>query len=64
MSVTLSHQTATISEYVDNIRQQMPIILQVQKEKLQQRLQDLQLELNEERLEQEIALLANKADSV
>jgi uncharacterized protein (TIGR00255 family) len=51
-----------ISEYVASVREQMPSILQAQHEKLQQRLQDLKVDVDPERLAQEIAILANKAD--
>ena len=40
----------------------MPGIVIAQREKLQQRLAELQVELNPERLEAEIALIAQKAD--
>src|SRR5690625_6402134 len=40
----------------------MPEIIQAQREKLQSKIAALQVELDPERLEQEIALLAQKAD--
>ena len=58
----IEQRLVAISEYVDNVRQQMPEILQAQHAKLQQRLQDLQLEVEPERLAQEVAILANKVD--
>jgi uncharacterized protein (TIGR00255 family) len=58
----IEQRLVAISEYVDNVRQQMPEILQAQHVKLQQRLQDLQLEVEPERLAQEVAILANKVD--
>ncbi len=58
----IQHRLDSIAEYVVNVQQQMPTILQTQKEKLQQRLQDLAVDMDEDRLLQEVALLANKAD--
>ncbi len=51
-----------ISDYVGSVRAQMPSILQAQHEKLQQRLVDLATDIEPERLAQEVAILANKAD--
>jgi len=58
----IEHRLDGIAEYVVSVQEHMPSILQTQKEKLQQRLQDLAVDLDEERLLQEVALLANKAD--
>jgi uncharacterized protein (TIGR00255 family) len=44
------------------IRIQLPDILAAQKQKLLNRLQELKAELNEDRLEQELVILAQKAD--
>src|SRR5690606_13293495 len=44
------------------VRARLPEILQSQREKLQTQIASLQVELDAERLEQEIALLAQKAD--
>lgn len=52
----------TVSEQVVKVRQLMPAILAAQREKLQTKIAALQIELDPERLEQEIALLAQKAD--
>lgn len=51
-----------IAEQVVTVREQMPAILVLQKNKLQARLEELQAELDANRLEQEMAILANKAD--
>jgi uncharacterized protein (TIGR00255 family) len=51
-----------VSEQVVKVRQLMPGILAAQREKLQNKIAALQIELDPERLEQEIALLAQKAD--
>lgn len=58
----IEHRLTAISDYVESVREQMPTILRAQHEKLQQRLQDLQVDVEPERLAQEVAILANKAD--
>ncbi len=52
----------SVSAQVVNVRARMPEILAAQREKLQTKLAALQVELEPERLEQEIVLLAQKAD--
>jgi uncharacterized protein (TIGR00255 family) len=51
-----------ITELVIQVREKMPAILAAQKEKLKQRLEELKSELDENRLEQEMTILANRAD--
>ncbi|WOX04068.1 YicC/YloC family endoribonuclease [Microbulbifer pacificus] len=51
-----------ISEQVTTVRALLPQILQNQREKLKSRLQELLEEIDKDRIEQEIALLAQKAD--
>jgi uncharacterized protein (TIGR00255 family) len=51
-----------VSSQVIKVRARMPEILAAQREKLQTKLANLQIELDPERLEQEIVLLAQKAD--
>ncbi|WP_105102507.1 YicC/YloC family endoribonuclease [Microbulbifer pacificus] len=51
-----------ISEQVTHVRALLPQILQNQREKLKTRLQELLEEIDKDRIEQEIALLAQKAD--
>lgn len=51
-----------VSEQVKHVRALMPQILAAQREKLTAKLAALQVELDPERLEQEIVLLAQKAD--
>lgn len=46
----------------DNVRQQIPAILAGQRQKLRDRLQELTGELNHDRLEQELVILAQKCD--
>jgi uncharacterized protein (TIGR00255 family) len=52
----------SVSVQVADVRARMPEILAAQREKLQTKLAALQVELDPERLEQEIVLLAQKAD--
>jgi uncharacterized protein (TIGR00255 family) len=51
-----------ITQITQDIRQQLPIILQQQKQKLQQRLNDIIANFDSDRLEQEMVMLAQKAD--
>lgn len=51
-----------VSAQVAAVRARLPDILQAQRDKLQAKIASLQVELDPERLEQEIALLAQKAD--
>ncbi len=51
-----------VSAQVAAVRARLPDILHSQREKLQAKIASLQIELDPERLEQEIALLAQKAD--
>lgn len=52
----------SVSAQFVKVRERMPEILAAQREKLQTKLAALQVELDPERLEQEIVLLAQKAD--
>ena len=52
----------SVSQQVADVRARMPEILAAQREKLHTKLAALQVELDPERLEQEIVLLAHKAD--
>lgn len=51
-----------VSEQVLAVRARLPEILQGQRERLQQKIANLGVELDPERLEQEVVLLAQKAD--
>lgn len=52
----------SIDSIVSDLRARMPDIVKLQRERLVQRLAELKAELDSERLEQEIALIAQKAD--
>lgn len=58
----IEQRLVTIADITAAIRQQLPQILQSQRQKLQDRLAELKTELDPERLEQEMVLLAQKAD--
>ena len=58
----IEQRLADISGWVETIREQMPEILASQREKIQQRIAQWQIQLEDDRLLQEVALLANKAD--
>ncbi|HJN94929.1 MAG TPA: YicC/YloC family endoribonuclease [Gammaproteobacteria bacterium] len=58
----LVQRIKSIREIVSNVREKMPDILKKQRQSLLDKLQDLQAEIEPTRLEQEIALLAQKAD--
>lgn len=58
----INQRLDAISDIVKEVREKMPQILQNQRDNLHQRLEELKAELEEGRIEQEIALLAQKAD--
>ena len=58
----IEQRLASISDIVTDIRSKMPSIVTAQRDKLKQRLAELQVELDPSRLETEIALIAQKAD--
>lgn len=51
-----------IGVLVADVREQMPTILESQRDRLRQRLEEFKQELDEDRIEQEMVILANKAD--
>ncbi|MBD2857434.1 YicC family protein [Spongiibacter sp. KMU-158] len=62
LSELINQRLDQISEIVATVRQRMPDIVQQQRDKLLQRIAELKVELDSNRLEQEIALIAQKAD--
>lgn len=58
----ITQRLDAISIVVAEVRQNMPQIIQAQRELLLSRVEELQLEIDPVRIEQEIALLAQKAD--
>ena len=62
LAVLINQRLDSISDIVAEVREKMPQILQNQRDNLAQRLEELKADLDESRLEQEMALLAQKAD--
>ncbi len=58
----IEQRLQAIDEITSAVRQQLPAILQAQRERLQERLAELKSELDDDRLEQEMVILAQKAD--
>ena len=62
LALLIEQRLSSISEIVTDLRARMPEIVSGQRCKLRSRLAELQAELDAERLEQEMALIAQKAD--
>lgn len=62
LAAVIEQRCAAMAALVDEVRVKMPDIMTAWREKLQTRLQQAGIEVNAERLEQEIVLLANKTD--
>ena len=62
LALLIEQRLISISEIVTDLRARMPEIVSGQRDKLRSRLAELQAELDAERLEQEMALIAQKAD--
>ncbi|MCP4412333.1 MAG: YicC family protein, partial [Gammaproteobacteria bacterium] len=62
MKQLLLERLTLISEQVSNIRGEFPEILQWQKDRLLDRFKEVNIELDQDRLEQELVYLAQKAD--
>lgn len=58
----IEQRLETIADITLAVREQLPLILQSQRQKLRERLTELKAELDPDRLEQEMAILAQKAD--
>ncbi|WP_337879562.1 YicC/YloC family endoribonuclease [Rheinheimera sp.] len=58
----LQDRLAQIASHVSNLRQHLPQALQWQRDKIVARLQEIKAELDQNRLEQEMAFLAQKSD--
>ncbi len=58
----IEQRLTTLAEEVESVRQRLPEILAAQRQKLQDKIASLQVELDPERLEQEVVLIAQKAD--
>jgi len=62
LKAIIEQRCAAMEEQVTAVRKRLPEVLQAVRERLQARLSELLGELDNDRVEQEIALLANKAD--
>ncbi len=62
LQTLIQQRLDTISEIATRVKAQMPSILQWQKERLQQRFDELNLQLDPQRLEQEMVLTAQRLD--
>ena len=62
LALLIEQRLDAISAIVVEVREKMPQILQAQRDNLKERLEELKVDLDEGRLEQEMALLAQKAD--
>ncbi|WGE36085.1 YicC family protein [Actinobacillus genomosp. 1] len=62
LQALIQQRLDTIAEIATKVQAQMPEILQWQKDKLQQRFDELNLQLDPQRLEQEIVLTAQRVD--
>ncbi|MDO3388586.1 YicC/YloC family endoribonuclease [Gilvimarinus sp. SDUM040013] len=58
----IEQRLVSIAEHVAQLRERMPEILQAQRDKLAEKIAALQVELDPDRLEQEIVMMAQKAD--
>jgi len=62
LQVMIEQRCQQIHHIAEQVRERMPEILQNHRQKLQERVQDLAINLEPERLEQEMVLLAQKSD--
>ena len=62
LRLMIEQRCQQINEIAEQVRQRMPEILQTHRQKLQDRIAELQINLETERLEQEMVLLAQKSD--
>lgn len=58
----IAQRLSIIDSITVKVREQSPLVLEAQREKLQQRLSELSAELDSQRIEQEIVIIAQKAD--
>ena len=62
MQAIIQQRLDSITEIAQSVQQQMPEVLQWQKDRLQQRFEELNLQLDPQRLEQEMVLTAQRVD--
>ena len=62
LQAIIQQRLDNIAEIAQSVQQQMPEVLQWQKDRLQQRFEELNLQLDPQRLEQEMVLTAQRVD--
>lgn len=62
LQAIIQQRLDSISEIAQSVQKQMPEVLQWQKDRLQQRFEELNLQLDPQRLEQEMVLTAQRVD--
>ena len=62
LQAIIQQRLDSITEIAQSVQQQMPEVLQWQKDRLQQRFEELNLQLDPQRLEQEMVLTAQRVD--
>ena len=62
LQAIIQQRLDSIAEIAQSVQQQMPEVLQWQKDRLQQRFDELNLQLDPQRLEQEMVLIAQRVD--
>lgn len=62
LATHIEQRLAAIAEHVKHVRAVMPNIIQAQRDKLSNKIAEISIELDRDRLEQEIVLLVQKAD--
>ncbi len=62
LQAMIEQRCNAINDIAEDTRQRMPIILEQHQQRVQERIADLQVNVDPERLEQEIVLLAQKSD--
>lgn len=62
LTTLIQQRCQSISEVIANVKKRLPEIMQIWQEKLLTRIQDASVEVDENRLEQELVMLAQKTD--
>ena len=62
LQLLIEQRLRAIAGEIGNIRQKIPLLLKTRRQKIIDKFNEISLNLNEERLEQELVLLAQKAD--
>ena len=58
----ISQRCQSISEVIVDVKKRLPEIMQIWREKLEKRIQDASVEIDENRLEQELVIISHKTD--